>query len=50
MILAAQSGVNVDLPGTENIEKARGFKTLIAFKVISLALMKIVAYLEKGQL
>ncbi len=37
LILAAQSGVNVDLPSDGTSQKAKGFKTLIAFKTISIS-------------
>ncbi len=33
LILAAQSGVSVDLPSDGTSEKARGFKTLILLKL-----------------
>ncbi len=48
LILAAQSGLNVDLPGAGTSERARGFKTLIAFKVISLALRRLWPMLKKA--
>ncbi|NES66802.1 MAG: transposase, partial [Okeania sp. SIO2D1] len=48
LILAAQSGVNVDLPSVGTSQKARGFKTLIAFKVISLALRRLWPMLKKA--
>lgn len=48
LILAAKSGVNVDLPNAETSEKAKGFKTLIAFKVISLALRRLWPMLKKA--
>ena len=47
LVLAAQSGVNVDLPNAGTSEKARGFKTLIAFKVISLALRRLWPMLKR---
>jgi len=47
-VLAAQSGVNVDLPGVEIGSKAKGFRTLIAFKVISLALRRLWPLLKKA--
>ncbi|GGA56137.1 hypothetical protein [Okeania sp. KiyG1] len=48
LILAAQSGVNVDLPSDGTSQKAKGFKTLIAFKVISLALRRLWPMLQKA--
>ncbi|MGB3514599.1 MAG: hypothetical protein WBA93_36395 [Microcoleaceae cyanobacterium] len=48
LILAVRSGVNVDLPNAGAFEKARGFKTLIAFKVISLALRRLWPMLKKA--
>ncbi|MDY7006983.1 MAG: hypothetical protein SWX82_24415 [Cyanobacteriota bacterium] len=48
LVLAAKSGVNVDLPNAGTSEKARGFKTLIAFKVISLALRRLWPMLKKA--
>ncbi|MDJ0553493.1 MAG: hypothetical protein QNJ68_03455 [Microcoleaceae cyanobacterium MO_207.B10] len=48
LILAAESGVNVELPGLDTSEKAKGFKTLIAFKVISLALRRLWPMLKKA--
>ncbi len=38
LILAANSGVNVEVPSAGTFERAKGFKTLIAFKTISLTL------------
>ncbi|NET28850.1 hypothetical protein [Okeania sp. SIO1I7] len=48
LILAAQSGVNVDLPSAGTSQKAQGFKTLIAFKVIFLALRRLWPMLKKA--
>lgn len=48
LVLAAQSGVNVELPSVGTFEKARGFKTLIAFKVISLAIRRLWPMLKKA--
>ncbi|NEP85551.1 MAG: hypothetical protein F6K18_01230 [Okeania sp. SIO2C2] len=47
-LLAAESGVNVDLLEAINTEKAKGFKTLIPFKVISLALRRLWLMLKKA--
>ncbi len=48
LILAAQSGVNVEVPSAGTSERARGFKTLITFKVISLALRRLWPMLKKA--
>ncbi|MGD1712857.1 hypothetical protein [Dapis sp. BLCC M172] len=47
-LLAAESGVEINLPGIENAERARGFKTLIAFKAISLTLRRLWPMLKKA--
>ncbi|NES03023.1 MAG: hypothetical protein F6K22_09270 [Okeania sp. SIO2F4] len=46
--LKAISIVEVDLPVAGTSEKARGFKTLIAFKVISSALRRLWPMLKKA--
>ncbi len=46
--LKAISIVEVDLPGAGTSEKARGFKTLIVFKVISLALIRLWPMFKKA--
>lgn len=48
LVLAAKSGVAVDLPNAGTSEKAKGFKTLIAFKIISLALRRLWSMLKKA--
>lgn len=48
LILAANSGVDVEVPSDGTLEKAKGFKTLIAFKVISLALRRLWPMLKKA--
>ncbi|MEM1167834.1 MAG: hypothetical protein AAGJ08_01760 [Cyanobacteria bacterium P01_H01_bin.35] len=48
LILAANSGVDVEVPSDGTFEKARGFRTLIAFKVISLALRRLWPMLKKA--
>ncbi|NET41925.1 hypothetical protein [Okeania sp. SIO2B3] len=46
--MTAQSGVNVDLPSAGTSQKAHGVKTLIAFKVIRLALRRLWPMLKKA--
>ncbi len=48
LILAAHSGVNVDLPSDGTSETAKGFKTLKAIKVISLTLRRLWPLLKKA--
>ncbi len=48
LILAAKSGVNINLPSDGTFQQAKGFETLIAFKVISLALRRLWPLLKKA--
>ncbi|MGB3513617.1 MAG: hypothetical protein WBA93_31310 [Microcoleaceae cyanobacterium] len=41
LVMAAESGVNIDLPGIEPENDAQGFRTLIAFKVIGFTLRRL---------
>ena len=47
-ILAAKSGVNLNLPGLDKENDAEGFKTLIAFKVVGLALRRLWPMLKRA--
>ncbi len=48
LISAANSGVDVELPSDGTPERARGFRTLVAFKVISLTLRRLWPMLKKA--